>query len=84
MAECSYSLIGLGWDASGFFIMVSHMVLCRAKLWSTPAANLHASDFRCSYVWPTSWADKSQALLEAYSILDFPNWTYQGGILDRG
>ena len=48
-----------------------------------PAADLYASVFRCSHAWPTSWAHKSQALLEAYGILDLPNWTYQGGTLEK-
>ena len=73
----------LGWDSSGFFIVVSHVALRRAKLWSMPAEDLYASVFRCSHAWPTSWAHQSQALLKAYDILDFPSWTSHEKTLER-
>ena len=77
------ALSELGWDSSGFFIVVSHVALRRAKLWSMPAEDLYASVFRCSHAWPTSWAHQSQALLKAYDILDFPSWMSHEKTLDR-
>jgi len=63
--------------------VVSHVALRRAKLWSMPAEDLYASVFRCSHAWPTSWAHQSQALLEAYGILDFPSWMSHERTLEK-
>ena len=89
MAECGNSLIGVGVGFFRvFFIVVSHVALRRAKLWSMPAEDLYASVFRCMPCsrHTTSWISPAGRLMKRpwyvrsrCRELSLPAWAAEAG-----